>query len=147
MSLLFLLFLITQVTGQITEKMAFGQRFQYPMFLMQIPEKDGISKLSIYNFNTEQDRFEEHDNFIINFNENTFYVRKLNSYNDDRGLEIHEYFRINTITWREVTTKAGTHDYRNLIVLDEIVARDTFLTFNLETYEDTYHVIEFQHCD
>ena len=73
------------------------------------------------------DRFEEFEDFLDKFNDNTFYVKKLISYNDSRGLEIHEYFRINKMAWREITTKGESHNYRNLIVLNEIVSRDTFL--------------------
>lgn len=146
-----LLILITgfwvQSQGQTRDSMPVGERIKVPIFLKGMDMSIGVSKIFLYNYDENLLRFEIKEfSSPRNFSQNIFYIKKINSYNEKPEIETIEYFKINNNSWREITTSGKEVKYRNLIVIDEIVSRDTFLMFNPETYEDVYSIVEYTNC-
>ena len=120
--------------------------FVYPIFLSAADIKIGESKIVMYNFNEKENDFsiEIFDLLKDNFTKHTFYIKKTVK---SETLDLSgswEYFRIKDEQWKEVATNVTGISLKDIIVTKEIEKRDTILLFSPETYEDYWHLIDYQ---
>jgi hypothetical protein len=114
--------------------------------MLPIDGKIGETNILLYNFNEQTHQFtiDIFDAYAINFNDNTFYIKKVvKAQSLDLG-GTWEYFRTGNNQWKEVSMGPTGFTMRELMVTEEIVLRDTSLQFNPETYEDLIHIIDYR---
>jgi hypothetical protein len=134
-----------KVVGQRIDTLPVAERILVPIFTNPFLPENQNWNIKFYNYYPKQNRFDtyHHPQSTLVFKKYTFYVsktRKDSVSNEEHSLE---YFRLGKNKWREITSNKKESFYKDLLITNEIILRDTGIVFNPETYDDFLLITEY----